>query len=383
MLKIGTVLFTYKRINHTKKVLEALSKNTVLPQKLYIFQDGLKKESDKEDWEKVNELIHTVDFCPVELHVSKENKGLTEAILSGINYVLEENDAVIVIEDDIMVMPGFMKFMTESLVRYEKEEKVYHVTGYNLPLDLSRNGVDAYFGGRANIWGWGTWKNRWGLYDRTDLPLREIMNNSELSKELAIWGRDLDNVQQAVRKGEIDTWDVFWALTVIKNRGYCLNPCISLVKNIGFDNSGEHCSAHNRYDTDELQKNVPESWIWPEKINFEEEVRKAYVNFFGSGLIFSEYDSKKNDVLIYGLGNCFHDNEKEIVGKYNVVAIIDSYKRGWFAGKRIIEPAQIDKFQYDSIIIMLYDEEECKKIAENLEEKYNVPKDKIIIYWVK
>ena len=86
-MNIATILFTYNRSIHTAKVLEALEQNTILPQKLYIFQDGLKSEEYRDEWEKVNALIRKVDFCPVEIKISKENKGLAESIVSGIDYV--------------------------------------------------------------------------------------------------------------------------------------------------------------------------------------------------------------------------------------------------------------------------------------------------------
>ena len=42
-MKVGTILLTYARPKHTKQVLDALRNNTVLPEKLYIFQDGEKE----------------------------------------------------------------------------------------------------------------------------------------------------------------------------------------------------------------------------------------------------------------------------------------------------------------------------------------------------
>ena len=39
-MKIGTIVFTYQRDEHARRVLEALSHNDMLPEKLYIFQDG-------------------------------------------------------------------------------------------------------------------------------------------------------------------------------------------------------------------------------------------------------------------------------------------------------------------------------------------------------
>ena len=48
-IDIATIIFTYNRSLHTKKVLETLKNNTVLPEKLFIFQDGLGRSEDREE----------------------------------------------------------------------------------------------------------------------------------------------------------------------------------------------------------------------------------------------------------------------------------------------------------------------------------------------
>ena len=111
-MKIATILFTYNRSWHTDKVLKALCQNYVLPEKLFIFQDGIKRKEHEKEWKKVNLLINNVDFCPVEIIVSKENKGLAKSILSGIKYVFQNYDSIIVLEDDCVptIFTYFLNF---------------------------------------------------------------------------------------------------------------------------------------------------------------------------------------------------------------------------------------------------------------------------------
>ena len=66
-MKIANLLFVYKRSEHTARVLEALSRNTILPQKLIIFQDGLRDDKDICEWNKVNRLINSIDWCDHEV----------------------------------------------------------------------------------------------------------------------------------------------------------------------------------------------------------------------------------------------------------------------------------------------------------------------------
>ncbi|MDE6713238.1 MAG: hypothetical protein K2K20_05825, partial [Lachnospiraceae bacterium] len=62
IMKIATVLFTYNRSHHANRVIEALKCNTVLPQKLFIFQDGCREGEDDTEWKKVNHLIYDIDW---------------------------------------------------------------------------------------------------------------------------------------------------------------------------------------------------------------------------------------------------------------------------------------------------------------------------------
>ena len=76
-MKMNTAIlvFTYNRSIHTQKVLDALKRNKITSEKLFIFQDGLKQESDKIEWLKVNAIIQKVNWCDVEIVVSDNNKA--------------------------------------------------------------------------------------------------------------------------------------------------------------------------------------------------------------------------------------------------------------------------------------------------------------------
>jgi len=50
------------------------------------------------------------------------------------------------------------------------------------------------------------------------------------------------------RKGKINTWFVFWYANLFLQGGLSLFPSRSLVRNIGFDNSGTHCGESADYD---------------------------------------------------------------------------------------------------------------------------------------
>lgn len=280
-MKIATLLFTYNRSWHTEQVIDGLKNNTILPQKLFVFQDGLRPGEDACEWNNVNSLIHSIDWCEKEIIVSEYNKGLADSIISGINYVFKEYDAIIVLEDDCVPAADFLNFMYQCLEKYQDMTKIYCVSGYAWPIELPEANEDIYFCGRISSWGWGTWKDRWNVYERDYTVLRQIYKNSDLSTELTVWGADLESTLIYNLKGLCNSWAVFWALIVILKEGVCINPYQSLIHNIGHDGSGVHCGNTSKFlvQMDE-RKNV--SFNLPDNIQILETTRKVYKVFSGN-----------------------------------------------------------------------------------------------------
>lgn len=274
-MKIGTILFTYHRSEHTKKVLDALAKNSILPEKLYIFQDGIKESTNIVEWYKVGQILHDVDWCETEIHISNRNKGLAKSITFGLDYVLNQCEAAIILEDDCVPDEHFMKFMRDALEKYQNEERVYSVSGYAWDISLPENGYDAYFNGRACSLGWGTWKNRWNQYEENYDILKKIKNNQEMNHRLEIWGYDLEAMLEARLEGRNNSWAVFWALKIIEKGGYCLNSYRQLIHNIGFDGSGENSGiVRDRYE--KTERVINEKFCFPCMIQSTQECEEEF-----------------------------------------------------------------------------------------------------------
>lgn len=280
-MEIATVLFTYNRSFHTKKVLDALCNNEIIPNKLFIFQDGLKNEEHRKEWEKVKRVIYSVDWCETEIIESEVNQGLAVAIVNGLNYVFRCYDAVIVLEDDCVPHKKFMTFMTESLWQYEKNRQVYSVSGYTNPVKVPSNGTDGYFTRRAQSWGWGTWKDRWKEYVVDYRMLCRIKDNPRLREQYYIWGADLENYLHGNIDGRCNSWAVFWALLVIEKEGYCLAPYESLVENIGCDGTGVHCGTTPIKQILRDSKNNS-NFVFPREISFPDNYEEIFKHFFAT-----------------------------------------------------------------------------------------------------
>ncbi len=274
-MKIGTALFTYHRSDHTRQVIEALSRNHVLPENLFIFQDGMKENTNVEEWKSVNRLIQEIDWCETYVQVSETNKGLAKSIVAGVDYVLQKCDAVIVLEDDCVPHPQFMEYMLKALKKYESSKEVYHIGASSEPAKAAANGTDAYFLGRINSHGWGTWKDRWKKFSHDYTMIGQIKSNEELYEWFRIWGEDLESHVLGNVYGRTNSWAAFWALTVIMKKGLCMSPYESFVNNIGFDGSGVHCGVtENTLKLRPLEKT--EEVILPEKVELVKDYKESF-----------------------------------------------------------------------------------------------------------
>lgn len=347
-MKIGTIIFTYNRSEHTRQVLDALSQNDILPEKLYLFQDGIKESTNIDEWNKVGELIRNINWCETEVHISDKNKGLAKSIVSGVSYVLQEYDAVIVLEDDCVPHKQFMWFMVSALHAYQKNEKVYSVSGCAWNIDLLYQPEDAYFNGRCCSLGWGTWKERWSQYEEDYNILSRIRENPEADERLRIWGNDLENMLLGKAVGANDSWAVFWALKIIEMGGCCLSAYKQLIHNIGFDGSGVHSVSAKRQDSFVMWDGEYQNMLrFPKEIESTDECKEEFQFMYGGkhgtekwklyqdlllqwiqmkqeGKTMRIPDDFKTGIAIWGKGKVFDCLIREIKDQTSIKCIVES-----------------------------------------------------------
>ncbi len=235
------VLFTYNRLEHTKKTIEALVRNTLSKEsELFIFSDGGKDEASWKQVQVVREYLCSIKgFKKITLIEQEKNIGLADSIVNGVTQIVNEYGKIIVLEDDIVTSPSFLDYMNRALDFYENKTKVWHVSGWNYPIHPQ--GFDETFLWRGmNCWGWGTWRDRWQHYHRDAQKFIEQFSEADIRSFNMdgadnVWNQVLRNAE-----GLMNTWAVFWHATIFSHQGLCLNPTLSYVQNIGFDGSGSN-----------------------------------------------------------------------------------------------------------------------------------------------
>lgn len=246
------VLFVYNRPDHTRQTVEALQKNELASQsELFIYSDGAKNENDEAKVNEVREYISSIDgFKKITIIKREKNWGLANSIIDGVTKIVNEYGKIIVLEDDLVTSPYFLRFMNEALEFYEDEKRVWHVSGWNYPIETEGLG-DVFMWRLMNCWGWATWADRWQHYEKdVDKIIHEFSKEDikrfNLDGVENFWGQVIGN-----KEGKINTWAIFWYANIFKQNGLCLNPAQTFVGNIGHDASGAHCG-----ETDVFKNNV-------------------------------------------------------------------------------------------------------------------------------
>ena len=283
----------------------------------------------------------------------------------GITKVFEDYDAVIVLEDDCVTSPNFINYMYQCIEKYRLNKDVWQINGYMSPIKMSvKHEYDVFFVGRNSSTGWGTWRDRWAYYNKDNKILSRLQNNYEKSIRLAQWGQNLPRMFDDRLNGRNDSWAIYWSLIILEHGGQCVQSYESHINNIGFDGSGTHSGVSSRYDVI-VEKSPVKKYKLPNQITTPEDVRKANIVFWGNATM-STNNNELEHVFVYGLGNVFLRYEKIINESFFIEGVIDVSKVGYFAGRRIIKPEEIELYKKKKVLITIADSDERLVIKRNL-----------------
>ncbi len=273
------VLFVYNRPEHTRVCLEYLERNELASEsELYIFTDGAKPGSEKAVAEVREIIARPWRFKRITIELSEHNKGLAANVIAGVTSTLERYDRVIVLEDDLIVSPYFLRFMNDALEVYKDELRVGHIQACDFTQDATL--PDTFLIKFTGSWGWATWRRAWQYFNPDGrVLLAQFERDKSLSRIFDFNGRyKFVRMLRRQVNGENNSWAIRWNASLFLQDILSLNVGRSLVRNIGFDGSGTNCGGGNLYDSQLYMQSLPVEKIWPIEENHE--ARKAFERYY-------------------------------------------------------------------------------------------------------
>lgn len=243
MLDTPIAFLIFNRPDVTERVFNAIA--AARPKTLLVVADGPRPDrpGEAEKCRATRAIIDRVDWpCDVRTHFSEANLGCRRRVSSGLDWVFQEVEEAIILEDDILPEPTFFGYCQELLERYRNEPRIMQISGGNFQARGWKCSHSYYFSKIPHIWGWASWRRAWETYDVTlrDWPAMKAANwittICQDPLEAKLWTSHFDSVCT----GGLDTWDFQWMFNIWKHGGLCVAPTVNLTSNIGFGPEATH-----------------------------------------------------------------------------------------------------------------------------------------------
>ena len=228
------VIVFFNRIEPLRKLVDRLAE--VTPTKVYLISDGA-RESRMGETEAVDAcrqfMLNLSWPCEIKTNFSSQNLGCRKRVITGLDWVFEQEDRAIILEDDCIPELSFFPFMEKALAVYATNEKVISVGGTNYCESRSPQTEDVLFTKYPVSTGWGTWRRAWCLMDGELSRLQEARESGQLRKWLGC--RRAERYWLYVLEKKSNSWAYRWAFTAFMNEMVCALSTGNLIANEGME----------------------------------------------------------------------------------------------------------------------------------------------------
>ncbi|MDE5561538.1 MAG: hypothetical protein K2J00_07065 [Bacteroidaceae bacterium] len=217
---IAIVSVAYNRVNSLARQIASLQ------QAKYPENTTLIISIDKSDNDDVERYAREIEWTHGEKRIvtHRENLGLRRHILS-VGQLLEEFDALVVLEDDITVVPHFMSYVLACTDKYAGDDRIAGISlyCYNVhhksirPFTPAASAYDVFFMNVAMSWGQVWMKRQWlDFYKWYQTHSEEF---------------DLPHIPDNVNHWKSSSWLKYHIRYCIEQNKYFVYPYISLTAN--------------------------------------------------------------------------------------------------------------------------------------------------------
>lgn len=251
----------HARADHFSQVWEEVRK--ARPARLFLYQDGprlvdksgnpVTKVELSKDWKGIMECRSLVSDekidwqCEVHRLYQERNYGCDPSEFISQRWAFSLTDKCIVLEDDDVPSQSFFPFCKEMLDRYEHDDRITMIAGFNTDEDsspyLKRMGWDgSYFFTRAfSIWGWASWARAVNKWDGEYGFVKDVKQWDLLKEKTRMYRQRnemLTLCRQHANEGKEYYETIFWAYMMLHD-GLAIMPRVNMINNIGLD-GGTH-----------------------------------------------------------------------------------------------------------------------------------------------
>lgn len=243
-LKTPISLHVFNRPGMTRRVFAQI--RSAKPETLFLVADGPRAghPTDTENCKAVRQLLEQVDWkCEVIRNYSDVNMGSYKRNSSGINWLFDNVEEAIILEDDCIPDPSFFPFCEELLSHFRHDRRVAAISGNNF-MPNTPYGKHSYFYSRYPfLWGWAGWRRSWKMLDAkmkywNEFTTYGLGNVFPERRQRNYWHKVFSSIHEGTMN---PAWDYEFMLTCFMHNMLTIVPNVNLVTNIGNGALATHC----------------------------------------------------------------------------------------------------------------------------------------------
>lgn len=240
-IDVPVLLIFFARSETFEKVFDAVRK--ARPSTLLLWQDGPRENhpDDIEGIKKCREIAENIDWdCTVYRQYNEKNYGCDPSTHYAHRWAFSLVEKCIVLEDDFLVSQSFFPYCKELLDKYENDDRINHICGFNL-LGTSENCPNDYLFAYNGSGAWASWRRVAKGWDATYSFLHDGYAMENLRKK---YGKKYFDMRYKIALRQEETGKAFWesilGFDCLLNNRYAIIPKKNLVSNIGMTQGSTH-----------------------------------------------------------------------------------------------------------------------------------------------
>lgn len=240
-MHISVLILFFNRPEKLSQVFAEVRK--AQPEKLFLYQDGARHEGDLKGIEACREVVRLIDWpCEVHRLYQTRNYGCDPSEFISQRWAFSHTDKCIVLEDDDVPTQSFFRFCEEMLDRYETDERIGMIQGFNLEERTPDSGEDYFFSTNFSIWGWASWArvvNAWDEhYTWLDNP-EAVARIENLTRERKL-RKDFLPMARAHRESGKAYYETIFHAHLLLHSQLAVVPRVNMITNTGVTDDSVH-----------------------------------------------------------------------------------------------------------------------------------------------
>jgi hypothetical protein len=284
------VITAFTRPDLLAPVLDSLESQTLQPNEIWAFIDGLRNHQDEMPAQACVDLLRACEQPGRSVHIVRRenNLGCDGNVIAAFTEILASYPYLVYVEDDNLLNPYFYDRMCRLLEAYKDCQSVFSISGYaNLALSPDLIEADFFASHRVFSWGFGIWADRWNAMDLAHKSPQYNPFGKFYNIPLTVETKLTMTNQFWLEANKKTDWVITMTLHALHQGKVHLIPKYSLVKNIGFGHEqsetyrgGEGDWVNPRYKPDFNPEQLPNTLELPEPLGKTLSSEEAIATFF-------------------------------------------------------------------------------------------------------